>query len=287
MKIVKRLVLTSIIAVIFICQSCFGQSPCPFDWNSVWSPNTITHDDAKYTFSNNIQFFKTDGLSQSKEGYLEMTLKEDLPSGINRIELFIRDDRNDRNREYWMYIDFRTNMITYRYDVNQVIKRESITADAKKAGTKYRFELLKESVNLGYSGGSSHDFDNATYPINEERFLWIAVGGIGTVNLEFNSDFQCLSTSLPPELELISDIKLFPNPIKTAGTLQILLEEDTRLFINLFNLEGRLVKTIENNRFRQGIHTIALPKGDLPSGTYLVSVSGRNGQVVKKVVFID
>ena len=68
------------------------------------------------------------------------------------------------------------------------------------------------------------------------------------------------------------NLEVFPNPVSDFATIQFSLSNSSDAEISLFDLQGRNIKTIANETFSQGLHTLNFSVKDLPRGIYLLQL---------------
>jgi len=78
---------------------------------------------------------------------------------------------------------------------------------------------------------------------------------------------------------------LYPNPVKTNGTVKFSCQENTELSIQLLDMNGRLVLDIHNGNVAAGQHVVDFDAAAVSSGTYMLAFrSGNNGFAVKTAI---
>ena len=80
------------------------------------------------------------------------------------------------------------------------------------------------------------------------------------------------------------DLKIYPNPFAQNVTIDYSLPVSGTVDVLLFNISGRLKKTISNGKQEMGNHKISLSAEDLSSGNYLLYIKTDDGIVVKKII---
>ncbi len=80
------------------------------------------------------------------------------------------------------------------------------------------------------------------------------------------------------------DLKIYPNPFAQNVTIDYSLPLSETLDVLLFNISGRLEKTILSGKQEIGNHRISLNAEDLSSGNYLLYIKTDDGIVVKKII---
>ena len=57
------------------------------------------------------------------------------------------------------------------------------------------------------------------------------------------------------------------------GFVEFTLDQSSNVRINLYNLDGRLVKMDEFGVIQKGSHTITMPVGDIEEGLYILELN--------------
>ncbi|MEJ5303726.1 MAG: T9SS type A sorting domain-containing protein [Bacteroidales bacterium] len=74
-------------------------------------------------------------------------------------------------------------------------------------------------------------------------------------------------------------VSLYPNPVNENTLLMLNLSEDSRVRMNIFNSEGRLISTPVNHTLPAGIHTLSPELGKLARGTYHYTITLESNQI--------
>lgn len=72
----------------------------------------------------------------------------------------------------------------------------------------------------------------------------------------------------------------------SGSTLTYTLPETEEISLELFDLLGRKVATLQEGYQQEGAHTVRLENRGLPSGVYLVRLAGPFAQAAQKVVIM-
>ena len=83
---------------------------------------------------------------------------------------------------------------------------------------------------------------------------------------------------------LVSNLTLYPNPLNSVGTLEFDLIENLESTINVYNLAGTLVKTMQLGRKAKGNHKVEFNATDLSVGSYIISLESGNERSVAKFI---
>jgi len=80
-----------------------------------------------------------------------------------------------------------------------------------------------------------------------------------------------LSDAVDPDLSpaAFSLAQNYPNPFNATTQIQFTLAREAQTRIEIFDLQGRLVSTLINNRYPAGTHSISFDGGRLSSGIYV------------------
>jgi hypothetical protein len=88
------------------------------------------------------------------------------------------------------------------------------------------------------------------------------------------------SVSITAQLEW----NVFPNPLSANSIIQLNLAKSFHIEIDLFDLQGRKIKTITERNFEAGDHQLPLQKENLDAGIYLLQLKSKNGLVTQKLI---
>jgi len=80
------------------------------------------------------------------------------------------------------------------------------------------------------------------------------------------------------------NFNLYPNPTTETITLQMQLSQSENIKIEIYNINGQLLRTLDNGMLPAGVNYIALPVSTLASGTYFVTLSTAKERFTKKFI---
>lgn len=87
------------------------------------------------------------------------------------------------------------------------------------------------------------------------------------------------------EVEAVQNVQLFPNPAADATQLNISLSATQQVSIKLYDIAGKQVADILNDRLTEGDHSIAINNlSSYAKGIYTVSVTAGNSRINQKLV---
>lgn len=87
--------------------------------------------------------------------------------------------------------------------------------------------------------------------------------------------------SVKDVLEFGNKINVFPNPVSDVVNVKYDLEVE-KLVISLYSISGKLLKQRNINDTQSGITNLNLSM--LPSGYYVITISGDNFNITKKII---
>jgi hypothetical protein len=96
-------------------------------------------------------------------------------------------------------------------------------------------------------------------------------------------------TTAVSEISEVESMTVSPNPVSSGANLTVSLESSSTFnaTIELVNLNGQVLNTIQNQNFRQGSNTISVAMDKLASGLYFVRVRTAEGVMNRRVIVAD
>jgi hypothetical protein len=85
-------------------------------------------------------------------------------------------------------------------------------------------------------------------------------------------------------LKVLQNLNISPNPFSREFNINFILEEETKIKIDLFNSVGQNIKNITNEIRGVGNHLVVFEGSDLAPGIYLLTLRTQNGTETKKIV---
>ncbi len=127
------------------------------------------------------------------------------------------------------------------------------------------------------------DYSGTQRRYNQPGTVWCA-GSFGTTAkrngtwiTELRND-SVIHVSTPEPLSVALVNNLFPNPSTHQVTMQFTLEKTERVQIQLYNLQGQLVRTLLDGWAKKGQNEISFSNTYLTPGTYLLTIT--NGKEI-------
>ncbi|MBL4651903.1 MAG: T9SS type A sorting domain-containing protein, partial [Flavobacteriales bacterium] len=108
------------------------------------------------------------------------------------------------------------------------------------------------------------------------RAMWESTAGTGIGEFS-DGDFAGAG-------EQVSDLLVYPNPMTTNGTLSFELANDANATIQIYDMTGKIVKSISINHYSEGMNNVTFDVTQLRQGTYFVTVESNDSRQVAKFV---
>jgi flagellar hook assembly protein FlgD len=77
---------------------------------------------------------------------------------------------------------------------------------------------------------------------------------------------------------------VFPNPTEGNSYAQFELKQSQNIEINICDVTGKKINTIQQGEMQAGTHSLAIKGSDLKAGIYLINVTTQNGTFTHKLV---
>jgi hypothetical protein len=153
-------------------------------------------------------------------------------------------------------------------------------------GTNSSSALVPDGTYYVWMQSSSADANGATSYIafTKGPTAFHQTGGSGNftnIVLDWTPAVTGISEATSGDLS----VKCFPNPFTTETTIDYTLENSAKVFINVYDLHGSLVKSLANDVESYGKNSVKwTASSEIASGVYYISVKAGNFNIVKKVL---
>ncbi len=77
---------------------------------------------------------------------------------------------------------------------------------------------------------------------------------------------------------------IYPNPLVNSTTINISLESEQKVSLRIFDMSGRLVKTLAEKEFTEGEHQIVWDAANVKTGIYLLRMETENYSENRKLI---
>jgi hypothetical protein len=160
-------------------------------------------------------------------------------------------------------------------DKNGVSLKWETASEKNNRGFEIQRSVDKSSfVTVGFVEGKGTTSEKSSYSYLDKN----AVQGVYSYRLkqvDFDGSYEYsnvveVNMSVPAKYVLMSN---YPNPFNPVTNIQFGIPVDANVTVTLFNAVGEQVKVLTNNNYTAGTHTLNLNAADLPSGTYIYTIS--------------
>jgi hypothetical protein len=98
------------------------------------------------------------------------------------------------------------------------------------------------------------------------------------------ADFGVWVSTAEPEINQISISGNYPNPCRDFTNVNVSLTEAAYLNLEITNLIGQSVKTVNYGPYTKGLHTLKIDASDLEGGIYIYTLSTGADAVAGKMI---
>lgn len=99
--------------------------------------------------------------------------------------------------------------------------------------------------------------------------------------------FDAINEAIESKLLLIGLDQNFPNPARTKTTVGFSLSQSANVNIQMYNITGIPVKTIANEFYNSGYHTVEVLLGDLKPGIYIYVMRIAGRELTRKMIVVS
>ncbi|TND10149.1 MAG: NHL repeat containing protein [Bacteroidetes bacterium] len=78
----------------------------------------------------------------------------------------------------------------------------------------------------------------------------------------------------------------FPNPSNNSFSIPVSLSEASAVTVDLYDMQGRLVKSTNMGKLAEGMHTTTIETTDVSDGAYIATVTTEKGSIQKKMIVV-
>ena len=97
------------------------------------------------------------------------------------------------------------------------------------------------------------------------------------------SNIISIETRVPETFDITS---ISPNPLNAGTRIHYFISEQTKIRIDIFDINGRFFQNIKDDIVAKGHHVIRWDAPGAPSGTYIIRMSSQNRKTAKKCLVL-
>jgi len=140
------------------------------------------------------------------------------------------------------------------------------------------------------AGNPASEYNDPEDPFNPGNALWPAMGNLRNDMGAFGGGGVNYWLSLEEEETSFEvgtlPLHTFPNPFKSSCTVSYQLSEPSRVSLSVFDISGRLVKTLADEYVLSGQHTECFDASDLCPGVYLIRIVAGGASASQRCVVV-
>ncbi|MCE9539117.1 MAG: S8 family peptidase [Bacteroidetes bacterium] len=126
-----------------------------------------------------------------------------------------------------------------------------------------------------------------TYPYNQTMDVWFPSQGNSNAGFSIHTyDPNAVGINEIKDPNTLNQFNVFPNPANNSAAFSYYLTENGKILLQLFDMQGQLIKIIFNGEQQQGIQTIELDLTSIPQGLYICSFTTDRGKIQKQLCVI-
>lgn len=135
-----------------------------------------------------------------------------------------------------------------------------------------------------YGDGMCCAYGQGSYKVTSEMGFVLAEGGdFGASAREaFGKEYVEMTAVGTNDIDIATNFDVFPNPVQDELNVSFDLTESSLMSIEIFNVLGKVIKSVSNANYSTGNQTLTVPTSDLADGMYIISLRSAQGSISKK-----
>ena len=138
----------------------------------------------------------------------------------------------------------------------------------------YRYPIF-ETIKTIPLDSTANEFSTAFFfPPQEHLYLDTDPDNLAVLDSLWNIDHKIPDVTDPTQEQPNANLSynFYPNPVESMLTVEYYLEKPSSVTISLYNLEGRLIKTVVKPISSSGVYSEQIDCSSLAKGTYIISI---------------
>jgi hypothetical protein len=255
-----------------VIKCAYGGSNLAVDWNKNAVSGNMLYKTMMDQINNACSLLDSSGIKYAFSGFIWIQGESDASKQsyaqayfVNLRE-FISGVRNDLNNPDLLFIISRLpsrQPYTYLNLVRSAQEKASIEITNTRCIDTDNLELDNDKVHFTAAG-----MKTLGYLAAEEI--------ISSVSSNYELSNQ-------PVIKNFNLLQNYPNPFNPATTIGFSISESAHVVIEIFNVLGKKVSMLENQRFPPGSYEIEFNAGGIPSGIYFYKITAGRFADIKKM----
>jgi len=246
-----------------------------YEYNGSYSPTSILSSGKGYW------------VKSSQNGLLNLSLNY-----FKDVETQNFTDEFEYKLSFWNYSAKMDLYLTERK-----INEEKYELPPQAPGNLFDVRFITNSFVSNLNEISLIQINAQQYPVlmkldsDEETFISIELndqsrviksGEIFTIEQPVNF-IKIKKLGIPKEFVVYQN---FPNPFNPKTEIQFFINKEGFVTVNIYDINGRLVQTLINQKFEKGLHSVVFDGSEHSSGLYFYEIKTENQKSVKKMLLI-
>ena len=138
----------------------------------------------------------------------------------------------------------------------------------------YRYPIF-ETIKTIPQDSTANEFSTAFFfPPQEHLYLDTDPDNLAVLDSLWDIDHKIQDVTDPTQEQPNANLSynFYPNPVESLLTVEYYLEKPSSVTISLYNLEGRLIKTVVKPISSSGVYSEQIDCSSLAKGTYIISI---------------
>ena len=152
-------------------------------------------------------------------------------------------------------------------------------------------KINKSLISAAGSSPASHEYFYTDTLTTQEAYLWYR---LYLVNLDGTVELLKTTTVQNPSTKTVTDLKLltnYPNPFNPNTTIKFFLARPQQVTVEIFNLNGKKIRTLLRGKLAQGTQTLTWDARDAhgklqSSGIYFYRIKAGKHQLTGKMTLL-
>ncbi len=157
----------------------------------------------------------------------------------------------------------------------------------------FQYFVLEKSLNSEFQEYETFEtidtsYIDLEYVLNEMNYYRLAaVDHAGNVS-DYSDVVEAAVLSIDGDLipEAFALHQNYPNPFNPVTNITFMVDTYGYASIRIYDIKGRLVETLVEEQLPSGQYEVHWDASDLPSGVYLIRLTGSNKSITKKAVLL-
>ncbi len=186
---------------------------------------------------------------------------------------------------------WKTYAVTPRNDTIPLIKIDDWDFNWQGAYTFPKFVKIPALSNIIVEGSYDNTTNNPLNPSNPPRLVTWGESTTDEMFLNYltfvpyvtGDENRALGSKENPAQGTITTFKVYPNPVKGRGNVEVYLENSSMVQFQLVDVQGKVVKTYPKEVFSAGLQVKSLDFSGLAKGMYFISLETSEGKGIQKI----